>query len=171
MVFMGTEALRIDHLGPGDIDRAARFFGYKPGSDDDAALRKNMASGNWMVTMAAIGGIDIGGFYLNKTPKYGLYQRLALPELQDLRVLPDHRMRGAATALIADAENQARAMGATGLGLSVGLTVDYGAAQRLYAKHGYIPDGNGVTYDRTTVQKGAKMPVDDDLCLMLLKFF
>jgi hypothetical protein len=53
----------------------------------------------------------------------------------------------------------------------VGLSADYGAAQRLYHKLGYEPDGNGVTYDRAPVTPGQKYPLDDDLALMLVKFF
>jgi GNAT superfamily N-acetyltransferase len=171
MVFMSKEAFCIEALNPGDIDRAARFFNYKPGSADDGALRENMASGGWTVVMAATGGADIGGFYLNWRPKYHVYRRLDVPELQDLRVLPGHRRQGAGTALIARGETLARAAGRKGLGLSVGLYADYGNAQRLYADLGYRPDGNGVTYDREAVTPGARLPVDDNLALMLLKFF
>jgi hypothetical protein len=32
------------------------------------------------------------------------------------------------------------------VGLGVELCADYGPAQMLYIKKGYIPDGNGVTY-------------------------
>jgi GNAT superfamily N-acetyltransferase len=121
--------------------------------------------------MAVKGDSDIGAFYLNWKPKYAIYQRLNIPELQDLRVLPGHRRQGAATAMIAKAEDMAKAAGRTGIGLSVGLSADYGAAQRLYARLAYIPDGNGVTYDRQPVEKGEKRPIDDDLALMLVKFF
>jgi hypothetical protein len=58
-----------------------------------------------------------------------------------------------------------------GLGISVGLHAGFGAAQRLYIRLGFVPDGLGVTYDREAVQPSAPHPVDDDLALMLLKFF
>ena len=45
----------------------------------------------------------------------------------------------------------------------------FGAAQRLYCKLGYIPDGNGVTYDREAVRAGDMRAVDDLLCLMMVK--
>jgi len=45
----------------------------------------------------------------------------------------------------------------------------YGAAQQLYVRRGYIPDGNGLTYDRQTIQRGAFHPIDDDVSLMLIK--
>lgn len=168
---MGTEALRLDVLAPQDMARAALFFGYEPGSPDDVALRKNMADGGWTVIMAVRDGQDLGGFYLNWTPKYALYRRLDLPEIQDLRVLPAARRQGIASALIARGEELAREAGRSGIGLSVGLHGGYGNAQRLYVRLGYVPDGYGVTYDREPVPAGEARKVDDDLALMLLKFF
>ena len=55
------------------------------------------------------------------------------------------------------------------MGISVALGASYGPAQRLYATLGYMPDGNGVTYDRMAVGFGEMRPVDDDLCLMMVK--
>lgn len=106
---------------------------------------------------------------LNWSPIYALYKRLGIPEIQDMNVHPDHRRQGIATTLIKHCENLARDKGKQEMGISVGLYTDYGRAQRLYAKMGYLPDGNGVTYDREIVQPFSIHPVDDDLCLMLIK--
>ncbi|MCB1537602.1 MAG: GNAT family N-acetyltransferase [Rhodospirillales bacterium] len=169
---MDNQDIRVIHLKSHDIERAARFFNYDRTGYDDRALRECMAQGAWGVLLAETAdGVDIGGCYLNWVPKYPLYRRLELPELQDLRVSPDWRRRGVATRLIATCEDMARGGGARGMGLSVGLYADYGPAQRLYTKLGYVPDGQGVTYDRVAVVPGARHPVDDDLTLMLLKFF
>jgi len=37
---------------------------------------------------------------LNHQPKYNLYKKLAIPEIQDVFVIPDHRKQGIATQLI-----------------------------------------------------------------------
>ena len=55
------------------------------------------------------------------------------------------------------------------IGIGVGLTPDYGDAQKLYAKSGYIPDGNGMTYQHQTVKWGVDYKVDDDLVLWFIK--
>ena len=55
------------------------------------------------------------------------------------------------------------------MGIGVGLYTSYGAAQRLYCKMGYVPDGNGVTYDRKLLAAGEFRPLDDQLCLMMIK--
>ena len=54
--------------------------------------------------------------------------------------------------------------------LGVGLCSAYGAAQRMYVKRGYIPDGSGVWYrGRQCVQYETVCTVDDDLILFLYK--
>ena len=66
-------------------------------------------------------------------------------------------------------ENIVSAAGYQRIGISVGVTAKYGAAQRIYAKMGYIPDGHGVTYDRESIKSGEFRPIDDNLCLMMVK--
>lgn len=111
----------------------------------------------------------VGFGILNFEPKYNLYQKLDIPEIQDLNVIPDARQQGIATAIIESFENIANDQDAEQIGISVGLTKDYGPAQRLYCKLGYIPDGNGIAYDREGVTFGRPYPADDDLCLMMVK--
>lgn len=114
-------------------------------------------------------GKDAGYGILNWQPQYALYKKLDIPEIQDLNVLPEFRQRGLATALVQHCEDVAKATGRGQVGISVGLYKDYGPAQRLYVKCGYVPDGFGVTYDRQPVSPCEMRPVDDDLCLMLVK--
>ncbi|MCB1556323.1 MAG: GNAT family N-acetyltransferase [Alphaproteobacteria bacterium] len=115
------------------------------------------------------GTAPVGYGILNHAPRYALYKRLGMPEIQNLYVHPDWRGRGVAGALMDYCEAQVRGAGGAMIGVSVGLTKEYGPAQRLYVKRGYVPDGYGVTRDREPVPVGAVIPVDDDLCLMLVK--
>lgn len=112
---------------------------------------------------------ELGFVILNFEPKYNLYKKLEIPEIQDLNVVPNYRKQGIGTALIKACENIVTDQGIEQVGISVGLTANYGAAQRLYAQLEYIPDGYGVTYDRASVDHGDQRPVDDDLCLMMIK--
>jgi len=111
----------------------------------------------------------VGFGVLNFEPKYSFYQKLDIPEIQDVNVLPECRQQGIATELIAGFENIARDQGAEYIGISVGLTKDFGPAQRLYYKLGYMPDGNGVTNDRNFIDSGQNITLNDDVCLMMLK--
>lgn len=67
-----------------------------------------------------------------------------IPEIVDLNVLGAWQKRGVGTAIIRGAEELARARGHLEIGIGFGLTPDYGAAQRLYVRLGYVPDGRGV---------------------------
>lgn len=125
--------------------------------------------GKRQVFIARLHGSDAGFGILNWHPQYSLYRRLGIPEIQDLNVEPDLRRNGVATALIGYCEEQARKGGAEHVGISVGLHAGFGAAQRLYVRLGYVPDGYGVTYDRQAVTAGEMRPVDDNLCLMMIK--
>lgn len=106
---------------------------------------------------------------LNWQPRYSLYKKLNIPEVQDLNITPAKRRQGFATAFIEFCENELRKNNVDMIGISVGLTKDYGPAQRLYFKLGFEPDGCGVSYDRSPVSHGEMHPVDDNLCLMMIK--
>ncbi len=100
--------------------------------------------------------------------EYNTFRALNIPEVKDLNVFPSYRNQGIASKLLSIAENEAFKRG-NFVGIGVGLSEDYGNAQRLYVQKGYIPDGNGVTYNNLQVNYGEKITVDDDLNLWLIK--
>jgi hypothetical protein len=55
------------------------------------------------------------------------------------------------------------------VGIAVGLTADYGAAQRMYVKRGYIPTGAGLFAEGKTPGYGEQVTVDDGLLLTFTK--
>ena len=75
---------------------------------------------------------------------------------------------GIGTQLMDKAENEIAKI-STIAGIGVGMTPDYGAAQRLYILRGYIPDGLGLYWKDHHVQYGEAVRVDDDLALYLTK--
>lgn len=101
-------------------------------------------------------------------PEYAPFIDAGIPEIQDLSVLPAHRRKGVATRLLDRAEATIRDRSPVA-GIAVGLYRDYGAAQRLYALRGYLPDGRGVTYRNELVEPGCQVRLDDDLLLHLRK--
>lgn len=119
--------------------------------------------------LATLDGAAAGWCLYTRAPAYGPFARLGIPEVQDLNTAPGFRRRGVASALLAHCEGVARAQGCERIGIGVGLTASYGAAQILYARRGYIPDGAGVVYDCAAVPVAALRPADDNLCLMLVK--
>jgi GNAT superfamily N-acetyltransferase len=122
-----------------------------------------------IVFLAVVNGHLAGYVHLNFRPLYTPFVRLAIPEIQDLFVHPDFRRQGIGEHLIAACEGHTRAMGKSDIGIGVGVVGDFGAAQRLYTRLGYRPDGAGAVFERVPVKTGEVRPLDDRLCLMLLK--
>lgn len=100
--------------------------------------------------------------------QYGPFQEKKIPEINDLNVLPEFRNLGIGSALMSTCEEKV-ALKSNIVGIGVGLYSDYGAAQKLYAKRGYVVDGKGITYNYNFVTAGAKYPIDDDLVLWMTK--
>jgi len=140
----------------------------KVGKSDDGFFEACFEK-NCVILIVAKEDNDIGFGVLNFEPKYTVYKKLGIPEIQDMNVVPEARQQGAANALLTAFEDIAGDRGAEQVAISVGLSKDYGPAQRIYVKNGYIPDGYGVTYDREYVEKGQSYPLDDDIALMMIK--
>jgi hypothetical protein len=67
------------------------------------------------------------------------------------------------------AEQLARDRGIATLGITVGLFDEYGPAQRLYRRRGYVPDGRGACQGQRPLRKGMQVSIDDDLIIWLSK--
>jgi len=91
-----------------------------------------------------------------------------IPEIMDLNVLPLFRRNGVGARFLDTAEAMA-ATKTNQVGIGVGLYSDYGSAQRLYIKRGYIPDGRGVTYNYQPITPGSNILLDDELVLWFVK--
>jgi GNAT superfamily N-acetyltransferase len=109
-----------------------------------------------------------GYITLKLKSKYQPFAVDNIPEIMDLNVLPPFRNQGIASKLLDIAEAEAAKVSDI-VGLGVGLYKDYGSAQKLYIKRGYIPDGNGITYDYNIVNPGSMVCLDDDLILWMRK--
>lgn len=99
---------------------------------------------------------------------YKSFREKNIPEIMDFNVLPQFQRMGIGTQLMDRAEDEiSKVSGVAGIG--VGMTLDYGAAQRLYALRGYVPDGCGLYYRGRPIQYGEGITVDDNLALYLTK--
>ena len=112
--------------------------------------------------------IFAGYITLKWQSEYPPFRMQNISEISDLNVLPKFRKQGIATGLLDLAEGEARTKSGV-VGIGVGLTSDYGSAQKLYVQRGYLPDGHGITYDCQIISFGSKVTVDDALVLWLTK--
>lgn len=118
--------------------------------------------------VAIVDGRFAGYVTLNWRPAYAGFAARNIPEIQDLNVLAMFRKKHIATRLLDRAEAEAAQHSAV-VGIGVGLHPGYNAAQQLYVKRGYIPDGRGITYRDHFVEEGAQVRLDDDLVMHLTK--
>ena len=128
------------------------------------------AEGRRLVLLASAAGVGLSGYVqLNWQPLYAPFRRLGLPEIQDLNVHPRQRRQGIGARLIAACEEAARQAGKSDIGIGVGLHAGFGAAQRLYVRAGYMPDGLGLVHDDMPVRAGESRIVDNLLSIKLTK--
>ena len=132
------------------------------------------------LALVAYANDEFAGYVtLSWRSKYASFNEHNIPEIMDLNVLPQFRNCGIGSRLLATAEAAASAKSDT-VGIGVGLYgnfIDnsgainggYGAAQKLYVNRGYIPDGNGVTYNYQSITPGSSVLLDDDLVLWFIK--
>ncbi|WP_026297082.1 GNAT family N-acetyltransferase [Paenibacillus daejeonensis] len=121
------------------------------------------------VTLLAFIGQDLAGVaHLKFESDYPYFKEHDIPEINDLNVFPAFRQRGIANQIMAEFEAIA-ARKHTQIGIGVGLFKSYAAAQRIYCRRGYIPDGRGLMYNNEEVKAGDHVRVDDDLCLYFTK--
>jgi GNAT superfamily N-acetyltransferase len=112
---------------------------------------------------------DFAGYVtLNWAPQYPGIVGTGIPDIQDLNVLPHFRRRGIASRLLDEAEAEAATRSKI-VAIGVGLHPGYNAAQVLYVKRGYVPDGLGVEYDNRYVGEGELVRFDDHLALHFTK--
>ena len=102
------------------------------------------------------------------TSSYPPFREAQIPEIVDFNVLPKFRRQGIGTTLMDRAEREITKVSQVA-GIGVGLTPDYGAAQRLYVLRGYVPDGRGLYQKNHFPVHGERVLVDDDLALFLTK--
>lgn len=119
------------------------------------------------VLVAEVEGALAGYITILPCAKQGPFAGMA-PELSDFNVFEPFQNQGIGNFLMEEAENRVKLFSDT-VTLGVGLHSDYGPAQRLYIKRGYIPDGSGVWYRNHRPAMDATCEDIGDLVLYLSK--
>ncbi|MFD3403568.1 GNAT family N-acetyltransferase [Kribbella sp. NPDC058693] len=161
------DGLEIRPLQPDDppvIAAAMAALGWdKPQSQYERYVAEQ-AAGTRDVLVATVDGAYVGYVTIYWVPPYFK----TIPEISDFNVLPSYRRRGIGSALM-DAAEAKVAERSPAVGIGVGLYADYGSAQRMYVRRGYLPDGRGLIYDGKQVPPMEMVRNDDSACLMFTK--
>lgn len=129
---------------------------------------KNQEKQECSALLALYQGEVAGYVFLYYKCKWGGLANCDIPGIVDLIVFEQYRKKGVATILMDIAEKIAQDY-ANKVYLDVCLSSEYGPAQRLYAKRGYIPDGKGVYYEEKVCETNAICKNNDELTLCLVK--
>jgi len=154
-----------------DIQSIAAAFAElgwdKPAAQYQRYLTEQQA-GLRVVLVAIVDGVFAGYVTIVWASGYACFLEAKIPEIVDFNVLPKFRRLGIGSQLLATAEACISEHSSLA-GIGVGLTADYGAAQILYVRRGYIPDGRGICWGEKRCQHGDQVSVDDGLTLYFTK--
>ena len=128
---------------------------------------KEQESGEREVLVAEVEGAVAGYITILPCAKQGPFAEI-YPELSDFNVFEPFQNQGIGNLLLEEAEKRVRLI-SDKVTLGVGLHSGYGAAQRLYIKRGYIPDGTGVWYQNHQPAMNAVCEDIGELVLYLSK--
>jgi GNAT superfamily N-acetyltransferase len=143
-----------------------------PVSDGEAEARRYLADHaepDGISLIATSGSDAVGYLAIVWEPSYTGFQSRGIPLVHQIAVGGPWRRRGVATLLMDAAETVARDRGTSTLGIAVGLFDEYGPAQRMYARRGFIPDGRGACQGQRPLSKGMQVTMDHDLIIGLTK--
>ncbi len=129
---------------------------------------KDVAEGKCVALVAEYKGNIAGYFNVYPNSAGGSFGGKGLPELVDFGVLAKYRRHGIGNVLMQVAEDIAKRYSDT-VYLGVGLHRDYGSAQRLYIKRGFIPDGTGLWWNGKNLEPYADMKNDDEAAIYMSK--
>lgn len=127
-----------------DIEAIAKTFAHwnKTREQYERYFAENQ-SGERLTFVAVADEKAIGYTNILWQSDYVPFIKKDIPEINDLNVVEDFQNQGVGRSLIRAAELTIAEAGKTTVGIGVGQTPDYSAAQHLYPKLGYIPDGRG----------------------------
>lgn len=172
MIYYEQNGLRIRDLEPADVDvfvaaeRAQGWQGSTPDKLNERVAQRD--AGECVLLAAEMNGEHAGYVSVYWNASAGAYAGMNIPEIVDFNVLVKLRRRGIGGKMM-DVCEQIAAERCDRVCLGVGLYRDYGSAQRMYVKRGYVPDGSGVWWQDKNIDPYTDCCNDDDLVLYLSK--
>lgn len=153
-----------------DIQDISKAFVAQNWGERDAVLTRYMRDqeiGDRIVLVAEKNKEIIGYVTLLRFAKNGPFSNF-YPEVADFNIFEKYQRMGVGNKLLEEIENCAIQFSNI-LTLGVGLHKDYGSAQRLYVKRGYIPDGSGVWFNNKNLDINESCLNNDELIIYFSK--
>ncbi len=169
---MGVPDTVVHSVGAANTKPALRFLVDWVVGDGEGGARAYLAGHTEPegASLIATHGADVVGYAaIVWESNYEGFRSRGIPLVHQIIVAEPFRRRGVATRLMGAAEQLARDRGVATLGITVGLFDEYGPAQRLYARRGYVPDGRGACQDQRPLSGGTLVTMDHDLIMWLTK--
>ena len=172
MIYYEQDGLRIRDMEAADIpvfvyeELAQGWFGVSPEKLEMRLTHRK--EGKCVLLAAEANGEQAGYVSVYRNASAGPFADKNIPEIVDFNVLVKFRGNGYGWKLM-DVCEEIAAQHCDRVCLGVGLYKDYGRAQRMYVKRGYIPDGTGVWYRDKNIEPYEECCNDDDLVLYLSK--
>jgi GNAT superfamily N-acetyltransferase len=168
---MGIPGIAVQPVGENNSESAIRFL-IEWVSDGEAGARSYLAghADPEGASLVAVHGHDVIGYAaIVWESNYAGFRGRGIPLIHQVAVAGPFRRQGVAMQLLDAAEQLARDRGIAALGITVGLSAEYGPAQRLYGRCGYIPDGRGACQGQRPLRRGMLVTMGDDLIIWLIK--
>jgi len=149
---MGILGITVQPVDEGNSESAVRFLTDWV-SDGEAEARRYLADHAEPdgASLIATRGPDVIGYVaIVWESDYAGFRSRGIPLVHQIAVAERFRQQRVATLLMDVAEQLAHDRGIVTLGITVGLFDEYGPAQRLYGRRGYIPGPTPVTASRRT---------------------
>ncbi len=137
------------------VSQYLKYFEYQENGERD-------------VIIAELDGEIAGYLTIKWQAGYLPFKEKGIPEIVDFDVFKKFQRLGIGTKLLDEAENRIGKV-SDFAGIGFGVTQDYGAAQILYSKRKYVPDGNGLIRNSKSLKHGDIVTIDDDIAFCLTK--
>lgn len=165
---MGLDDIAIQLVDEGNSESAVRFLieWVSDGEDEARRYLADHVEPDGTSLIATRGSNAVGYVAIAWESNYAGFRNRGIPLVHQIAVGEPWRRRGVATLLMDAAEHLARDRGIATLGITVGLFDEYGPAQRMYGRRGYIPDGRGACQGQRPLSKdipGQHRPRPDHL--------
>lgn len=163
--------IRIRLLNESDpvvISQAFQEQGWAKSAELYIQYLAEQQNGERVTLVAEHNGVFAGYVNVLWNSYYPSFREQGIPEINDFNVLIKYQRQGIGSRLMDRAEEVIQERTDTA-GIGVGVFSDYGKAQILYARRGYIPDGQGIHKRDRYLKWGDETIIDDDVVLYLTK--